>query len=294
MPCSVFILSALLMLLARSRQAGACCLWVVAAAFVPLAAMASAAEVITALTCPEPKPNFDPARIDRTLKEPRYVSDKPLYHFFAFGPEGKQVAALVIDESQGPGKGYDTLYFDFNANRDITEPGEKMTLQGVRQPKPAPNDKGFFLVSLSDWGKPPILKRKLAINDPVFGYAITVEAASFFVDSTLKDGSWHTAIKVDDGRTLWSPQKESAQVHRFGGTEFSLRNEGWVGKTFKVGDPIELDLTAPFFAGCSPSVVFHGPEGGNWIPAGYEDISVRLESLANPSTEPVDITLRGY
>ena len=61
----------------------------------------------TMIPCPTPQPAFDPVRIDRTLKEPKYVSEKPLYRFFAFGPEGKSVMAMVLDELQGAGKGYD-------------------------------------------------------------------------------------------------------------------------------------------------------------------------------------------
>ena len=74
----------------------------------------------TVLPCPQAKPAFDHTKIDRTLKEPKYVSEKPAYRFFAFGPEGKSVMAMVLDESQGTGKGYDVLYIDLNLDRDIT------------------------------------------------------------------------------------------------------------------------------------------------------------------------------
>ena len=256
-------------------------------------AFAVDAKGITEVSCPEPKPKFDPAQMDRTLKEPKYASQKPMYRFFAFGPEGNEVVALVIDESKGTGAGYDTLYIDFNANKDITEPGDKIALLSPRQPKTAPRDKGFFLVQLSDWGKPPVVQnKKFDFQDTTFNYTTTMDAAAILLDCVLKDGSWHTLLRVDDGAALWSPRKEDAQVYRFGGNELSFKNEHFVNKTFKPGEALDMNLTAPFFAGSSPSVVFE--QGQNWVPAGYDDINVRLESLADSNADKVDITLRGY
>jgi hypothetical protein len=87
----------------------------------------------TVIPCPTPKPAFDHARIDRTLKEPKYVSEKPIYRFFVFGPEGKSVMAMVLDESQGTGKGYDVYYVDLNLDRDITGEGERFACQKPQQ-----------------------------------------------------------------------------------------------------------------------------------------------------------------
>ncbi|MFM8986176.1 MAG: hypothetical protein ACKONH_08990 [Planctomycetia bacterium] len=63
----------------------------------------------TIVPSPTPTPAFDHAKIDRTLVEPTYVSQKPAYRFFAFGPEGKSLLAMVLDESQGTGQGYDVV-----------------------------------------------------------------------------------------------------------------------------------------------------------------------------------------
>jgi len=57
-------------------------------------------------------------------KLPAFKSDKPRFTFWALGGGQKSVALMVWDESGGPGKGYDTFYFDKNFNGDLTEAGE--------------------------------------------------------------------------------------------------------------------------------------------------------------------------
>lgn len=56
-----------------------------------------------------------------TLKYPEMHSDKPRFGEIRqdFGLGG--LYAFALDESQGPGKGYDVVYFDANANRDLTD-----------------------------------------------------------------------------------------------------------------------------------------------------------------------------
>ncbi len=54
-------------------------------------------------------------------KEPSYRSQKPLYAFMVLDEAYTKVLELVLDESEGTGKGYDTLYADFNLNGDLTD-----------------------------------------------------------------------------------------------------------------------------------------------------------------------------
>ncbi len=54
-------------------------------------------------------------------KEPPYRSQKPLYAFMVLDEEYAKVLELVLDESEGTGKGYDTLYADFNLNGNLTD-----------------------------------------------------------------------------------------------------------------------------------------------------------------------------
>lgn len=54
-------------------------------------------------------------------KEPAYSSDKPLQAFVALDEAATKVLKLVLDESGGTGKGYDTIYADVNLNGDLTD-----------------------------------------------------------------------------------------------------------------------------------------------------------------------------
>ncbi len=53
--------------------------------------------------------------------EPAYSSKKPLYAFVVVNEAGTKVLKLVLDESRGTGKGYDTIYADVNFNSDLTD-----------------------------------------------------------------------------------------------------------------------------------------------------------------------------
>jgi hypothetical protein len=58
----------------------------------------------------------------------KFMSAKPLFVKLAMGGEGAPVMGLAFDESQGAGKGYDTVYADTNADA-IFESAEKFPAQ---------------------------------------------------------------------------------------------------------------------------------------------------------------------
>ena len=58
-------------------------------------------------------------------KEPTYVSDRPLYGLYVLDSERKTKVWAVLDKGEEAGSRYDVLYFDKNANGDLTEEGEK-------------------------------------------------------------------------------------------------------------------------------------------------------------------------
>jgi hypothetical protein len=67
----------------------------------------------------------DYARIDRTIaREPTYVAE-PRYALFILDPAGKVRVWAVLDKSKKELPNYDVLYFDRNANGDLTEAGER-------------------------------------------------------------------------------------------------------------------------------------------------------------------------
>jgi hypothetical protein len=68
----------------------------------------------------------DLAKIERRIaREPAYQSESPLYGLMVFGPQAKQRVWLVLDG--------DCLYVDRNANGDLTEEGERLSVETPRQ-----------------------------------------------------------------------------------------------------------------------------------------------------------------
>jgi hypothetical protein len=66
----------------------------------------------------------------RVVKEPKYISKRPLYGLYVFGPRATTRVWAVLDKSEEGKTEYDVLYFDRNANGDLTEPGERLTGSG--------------------------------------------------------------------------------------------------------------------------------------------------------------------
>ncbi|HEV3022043.1 MAG TPA: hypothetical protein VGX76_06235 [Pirellulales bacterium] len=76
----------------------------------------------------------DLSKIERRIKkEPHYQSKEPLYGLYVFGPEAKTHIWAVLDKSVDDADQYDVLYFDRDADGDLTEPGERIdgTVQQV-------------------------------------------------------------------------------------------------------------------------------------------------------------------
>ncbi len=61
-------------------------------------------------------------------RDPAFQSDRPLYGSFHVGAASTEPNAgchyrFAIDESAGPGQGYDRMYLDMNLNKDLTDDG---------------------------------------------------------------------------------------------------------------------------------------------------------------------------
>ena len=252
---------------------------------------------------------FDYAKINRQLVEPKYVSQAPAYRFLAFGPEGKAIVAMVIDESGGAGTGVDTLYVDLNANGDLTEKGERFALPKAHNTKAfgrMPGRSDLILARLAAWGTTIIPDRKLDVPDPKLSYTFFIGSGFTRVHTRLLDGSWGFPMRVMDGGVPWSTDKAKAPVVRFGGPEFTLANDGFARrrpagarnaqvvdadkavKTIMPGDNIYLDGTAPFFAGSSPEIGL-GMGAGVYCPWSDRNIQAWIESAAQPGKKMVKI-----
>ncbi len=63
------------------------------------------------------------------LSEPDYASEKQVYYAAEYGDAPDNIHTLVIDESEGTGKGYDTLYVDIDNDNRLDPDSEKFSFQ---------------------------------------------------------------------------------------------------------------------------------------------------------------------
>jgi hypothetical protein len=69
----------------------------------------------------------DLSQIERRIaKEPTYKAKQPLYGLYVFGPEAKTRVWAILDKSKPDAPDYDILYFDRNADGDLTAPEERI------------------------------------------------------------------------------------------------------------------------------------------------------------------------
>jgi hypothetical protein len=72
----------------------------------------------------------DLSKVARDIKkEPAYVA-KPLYGLYVFGPEARTRVWAILDKSKPDASDYDVLYFDRNANGDLSESNERIAGEG--------------------------------------------------------------------------------------------------------------------------------------------------------------------
>jgi hypothetical protein len=73
----------------------------------------------------------DLGKIDRRIaKEPAYKAKEPLYGLYVFGPEAKTRVWAIFDKSRPDAPDYDVLYFDRNADGDLTAPEKRIAGKG--------------------------------------------------------------------------------------------------------------------------------------------------------------------
>jgi hypothetical protein len=73
----------------------------------------------------------DLGKIDRRLvREPAYLCKQPLYGLYVFGPQAQTRVWAVFDKSKPDLAHYDILYFDRNADGDLTGADERIMGQG--------------------------------------------------------------------------------------------------------------------------------------------------------------------
>ncbi|MHC5037870.1 MAG: hypothetical protein ACYTHM_11195 [Planctomycetota bacterium] len=70
---------------------------------------------------------IDYAKVKRGIKKLPKFNDKPKFALFIFGPAGTMRVWAVLDKSEKGGPHNDILYFDKNADLDLTQDGERFT-----------------------------------------------------------------------------------------------------------------------------------------------------------------------
>jgi hypothetical protein len=74
--------------------------------------------------------HHDLSKIERRIKsQPTYVAKEPLYGLYVFGPNLKTRVWAVLDKSAVTNVQYDVLYFDRDADGDLTEENERIVGQ---------------------------------------------------------------------------------------------------------------------------------------------------------------------
>src|SRR5204863_426142 len=69
----------------------------------------------------------DLSKIDRHIaKTPAFISDRPLYGLYVFGPSAQMHVWAILDKSKPDAPEYDLLYFDRNADGDLTGSDERI------------------------------------------------------------------------------------------------------------------------------------------------------------------------
>jgi len=62
----------------------------------------------------------DEPKLEPTIIEPEYKSEQPLYFKIVLGEKKQTTIFGVLDESEGPGLGYNRFYLDLNRDLDLT------------------------------------------------------------------------------------------------------------------------------------------------------------------------------
>jgi len=129
---------------------------------------------------------------EKMAKEPKYKSARPVYYAAVLGDAADNVHTLVIDESGGTGKGYDTLYVDADNDNRITGQGETMP----------------FSMSTVRTSVPVRLKFQVSAGGKVYPYWVSFTAFAYKdeknlvekIHANLRNASYRTGQAVICGK----------------------------------------------------------------------------------------------
>jgi hypothetical protein len=130
---------------------------------------------------------------ERLLAEPKFKSTRPIYYAARYGEAKDSLYSMVLDESNGPGRGYDVLYVDANNDNRIDAAKERFPVR---------------VGDLSQTGPIRICLRVCAggVTAP---YDVTLSAFEYCdakfpipgIHITLRDSSYYVGEAVFGGKT---------------------------------------------------------------------------------------------
>ena len=185
----------------------------------------------------------DLAWVPRKLaKEPAYVSTNVRYCIFVLGDGRKSVMPLAWDESEGTGKGYDTLYADTNLNGVLGEEGERFFWSNdpARRPDPKGPHELYQVDNVKEAGSDRVYSFRFAgVYQPDIlqydsGYRMSAPGLSYDVGPLPGD------LKL-----LWGSSLATAPVYKFGGEPIPTVNGKHAGEalgTWKAGENVAASV----------------------------------------------------
>ena len=229
----------------------------------------------------------------KLLQEPKYKSHKPIYYAARYGDRKDSVYALVLDESNGPGKGYDTIYVD--ANNDLRIDPEKERFPVCVEDSPQAGSIRIALQVAAGGATAPYYVSLAAFQHcdakfPIPGIHVTLRDSSYYVGEALFGGETRSIALADlNGNGLFNDvEPEPSRGDRF----FVARDrDGRFYQSFPYGGFTRI-------AGQWYSIVA-SPDGGRVEIAAAKPPLGRIESSAqivgarlNSPTQPLDLDLQ--
>ena len=128
---------------------------------------------------------------EEQLEQPEYESDKPIYYAAEYGNSSDRIHSFVLDESEGPGRGYDTFYIDANNDNRIDAEKER------------------FKIRVGDPGKthPIRIRLEVASGGATRPYSVSLTAFTYSdekhvipkIHANLRDSSYYLGEAEIDG-----------------------------------------------------------------------------------------------
>ncbi|MFC1582123.1 hypothetical protein ACFL4W_01160 [Planctomycetota bacterium] len=235
-------------------------------------------------------------------KLPSFKSENVRYSIWVLGEGQKSVMTMAWDESEGTGKGYDTLYIDRNFNRDLTETDEKLFYANPapkgQKPPGGTAYEDYVLKGVKEAGGSRVFDFKFhsVYNHDEIEYNSGYTVRGGKVNYTVSNLPWSMKLK-------WGPSIKEAPVYRLGGTAEPMvsyqtggrrdRKRHWfvagedIG-SFQAGSTMRVDVVVAHigsardvqlrFRGAKFPGVGKGIQGLRWGKGGYPVCELRLKN----------------